>query len=58
MDATAIDINFDEKGNCNYCNDLINYNKKSFKKNIDDLIHQIKKKNDLKNKESKSCSCC
>jgi len=45
MDTTAIDINFDEKGNCNYCNDLVNYNKKSYKKNIDDLIYKIKKNN-------------
>lgn len=50
MDTTAIDIDFDEKGVCNYCTEFLGraskvifQNAEVRRKELDDLIHRIKK---------------
>ena len=42
MDSSILDITFDESGNCNYCLELINVNKKNIEQNLDSLIEKIK----------------
>ena len=52
MDTTAPNIKFDNSGNCNFCNDLINgnqLNKNDIKHELDSLINRIKE--DGKNKK-------
>lgn len=46
MDATARDIKFDSKGNCNFCNDFIDHINKGYANlshKLDGFIEQIKK---------------
>ena len=41
MDSSILDITFDESGNCNYCQELINVNK-NIEQNLDSLIEKLK----------------